>query len=183
MSKRLVNIIKNGTSYILGDITAAEVDGKVTALKNELEPQITANTENIETVSAATTANTQNIITISGNVETISGKVETLSAKKLFKIVESLPTEDIDENIIYVVPSTTVGEQNIYVEYIYANGAWEKVGEHKLDTDLSNYYNKGEVDGLLSELDKAIPYTQAQYDALATKDPHTLYLIYTETTD
>lgn len=39
---------------------------------------------------------------------------------------------------------------------------------------LSNYYTKSESDALYA---KVVTLTQAQYDALATKDPKTLYII------
>lgn len=41
-------------------------------------------------------------------------------------IVQQLPTEDIDENTLYMVLSSN-GEY--YEEYMYINGAWDKVGE------------------------------------------------------
>lgn len=57
----------------------------------------------------------------------------------LYKVVESLPTTGIDANKIYLVLSGTSGTQNKYTEYIYANNAWEKIGEYKADVDLTPY--------------------------------------------
>ena len=44
----------------------------------------------------------------------------------LYKVVTTLPTEDIDTNKIYLVLSTESEEANVYTEYVYVNNAWEK---------------------------------------------------------
>lgn len=86
-------------------------------------------------------------------------------------IVETLPTEDIDENAIYMVPNGSSQEGNIYDEYMYINSAWEKIGSTK--TDLSDYYTKEQTDGLLddkansSELKKVA--TSGSYNDLDNK--------------
>ncbi len=72
----------------------------------------------------------------------IDNKLESFD---LFVIVSSLPTENIDENKIYVINSNSTGEENIYSEYIYVNNNWEKIGEFKSDVDLSNYCTKDEL--------------------------------------
>jgi hypothetical protein len=56
----------------------------------------------------------------------------------LFIVVTSLPTTGVS-NKIYLLPSTTTGEENIYIEYLYVNNVWEKIGEYKASTDLSEY--------------------------------------------
>lgn len=56
----------------------------------------------------------------------------------LFIVVTSLPTTGVS-NKIYLLPSTTTGEENIYIEYLYVNNVWEKIGEYKASTDLSGY--------------------------------------------
>ena len=57
--------------------------------------------------------------------------------------VDVLPTENIRENVIYLVPNGSSGE-NYYDECMYINGKWEIIGNTKID--LSNYYTKDEVD-------------------------------------
>ena len=69
-------------------------------------------------------------------VDDIVSTISTLS----FQVVATLPTEDIKTNVIYLVPSTTSSEQNVYDEYIYINNAWEKIGSTAID--LSNYLAK-----------------------------------------
>ncbi len=57
-----------------------------------------------------------------------------------FQVVDVLPTENISTSTIYLVPSTTPGEENIYDEYIYVNGDWEHIGSTSVD--LSDYVTK-----------------------------------------
>lgn len=62
-------------------------------------------------------------------------------------VVQQLPTEDISTTTIYLVPSNSEAG-DLYKEYIYVNNAWELLGIQK--TDLTDYYNKSEVNELLS---------------------------------
>ena len=59
----------------------------------------------------------------------------------LYKIVSELPTTGIETNKIYLVPSINAEdpEDNKYIEYGYIDNKWEKLGEHKATTDLSEY--------------------------------------------
>ena len=52
--------------------------------------------------------------------------------------VSELPTEDIDETAIYIVPSENPDEENLHKEYVYVNGAWEPFGDGAVKIDLSN---------------------------------------------
>ena len=67
----------------------------------------------------------------------------------------TLPTNpaDINPNKIYLIqqapaagtfPETNKG--NIYVEYLYVNSAWEKIGEYKADISLSGYLKKTDAE-------------------------------------
>ena len=48
------------------------------------------------------------------------------------KVEEARPAEG-NENTVYLIPSTDVDTDNMYVEYIYINNAWEKLGVQKFD--------------------------------------------------
>ena len=48
------------------------------------------------------------------------------------EVVDKLPTENISETTIYLVPSTS-DDSDMYKEYIYKNGKWELLGIQKLD--------------------------------------------------
>jgi hypothetical protein len=53
--------------------------------------------------------------------------------------VQTLPTQDIDVNAIYLVPITDPQTSDNYAEYIYLNGVWEKLGETPIEIDLTDY--------------------------------------------
>ena len=65
-------------------------------------------------------------------------------AQARFAVVAQLPTEDIQTNVIYLVPKSTAQTNNDYDEYIYAlkstnpdTYGWEKIGDTEID--LSDY--------------------------------------------
>lgn len=64
----------------------------------------------------------------------------------LFKVVDQLPTTDIDVNKIYLLPNPGGQDGNTYIEYMYINGKWEVVGEYKSEMSLDNYYTKEDAD-------------------------------------
>lgn len=55
-----------------------------------------------------------------------------------FKVVAALPTENIDEHVVYLLPveSDEGTEKNYYQEFLYVNGEWELLGE-PITIDLS----------------------------------------------
>ena len=65
----------------------------------------------------------------------------------LYLPVASLPSQDIKTDKIYLVPATETAENNIYDEYLYVEGKWEKFGSVQAKADLSGYYTKTEADG------------------------------------
>ena len=52
------------------------------------------------------------------------------------KIMDSLPTEDINEHTLYLVPAADGISSNGYLEYIYINGGWECVGSTVIDFSM-----------------------------------------------
>lgn len=58
-----------------------------------------------------------------------------------FEIVETLPATG-ESGKIYLIPGGGIG-QNIYDEYIYFGGRWEKIGS--TDIDLSDYLKKEDI--------------------------------------
>lgn len=59
------------------------------------------------------------------------------------KVVDILPTSDIDTHTIYFVQKETSSEGDIYDEYLYIQNAWEHIGS--TNVDLSQYYTKTEA--------------------------------------
>lgn len=97
----------------------------------------------IELTEKATVDNSDYLIVDNSNGGTKKLQIATLlsSIDKLKKeVVQTLPTQDIDENTIYLVPKQTAGTQNVYDEYMYINNAWETIGN--TEVDLTNYQTK-----------------------------------------
>lgn len=53
--------------------------------------------------------------------------------------VATLPTENIDESAIYLVPIEGEDEQNRFTEYVYIDGKWEEIGAITVQVDHSEY--------------------------------------------
>lgn len=68
------------------------------------------------------------------------GNLDTVVAM----VVTELPTTDIKTNKIYLVKDSTT-EGDLYQEYLYIDGKWEKIGTHKYEVDLTNYAKKSEA--------------------------------------
>lgn len=78
---------------------------------------------------------------IISKIQTIVSEITTITSSRLERsVVQSLPTTDISDHTIYLVPKTNTGTRNIYDEYMYINGAWEKIGD--TEVDLTNYVQK-----------------------------------------
>ncbi len=61
-----------------------------------------------------------------------------------FTIVAELP-ETGEESVIYLLPTTENQDQNLYDEYIYTNGAWEKIGSAAVEVDLTDYVRNTDI--------------------------------------
>lgn len=61
----------------------------------------------------------------------------------LFKLVTSLPSSG-ESNKIYIVKDGS-DANDMYQEYYYTNGAWEKIGTHTVKVDLTPYAKKTEA--------------------------------------
>ena len=61
----------------------------------------------------------------------------------LFKLVTSLPSSG-ESNEIYIVKDGS-DANDVYQEYYYTNGAWEKIGTHTVKVDLTPYAKKTEA--------------------------------------
>lgn len=59
-----------------------------------------------------------------------------------FKIVNELPTEDISESAMYLVPLSPSSENNEFAEYIYANGHWEYIGSASVEVNVDDFVKK-----------------------------------------
>lgn len=107
------------------------------------------------------------------NKTEIDGKIEAITSINM-QVVAELP-ESGETNTIYLIPSTNSGDTNVKDEYIWVEDNWEIIGSTSVD--LSNYYNKSEVDTKLNEKlasttyesDKATFALKSELTNLATK--------------
>jgi len=96
------------------------------------------------------------------------GNLLALIDTEIFIVVSALPTTGV-ANKIYLAPSDDPEAIDNYVEWIWHDGKWERLGGFTLD--LSNYYTKNETTGLLNgKVDKndnitAGTHTKITYDA------------------
>lgn len=86
------------------------------------------------------------------------------------KVVQVLPVSNISPTTVYLLTGDSE-TGNLYDEYIYVDNKWELIGTQT--TDLSNYYNKTEVDNLLSakvnSSDLSTVATSGSYNDLSNK--------------
>ena len=95
-------------------------------------------------------------------------EINTLvSAIPKFKIevVTSLPSSNISEATVYLVKSGD-DSSNLYIEYIRANGAWERLGTQTVD--LTGYATEAWVNELIADYVKTADMDEAI--SAATKD-------------
>lgn len=99
-----------------------------------------------------------NIATINGQSLLNGGNISLIKTG-IFTIVTELPTNDIDKDKVYLVPSTETDNENKFSEYIYTDNGWEKLGTFTAKIDLSNYVQHTDVvtsttNGLMLASDK-----------------------------
>ena len=99
-----------------------------------------------------------NIATINGQSLLNGGNI-SLSKTGIFSIVTELPTNDINKDKIYLVPSKETNDENKFSEYIYTDNGWEKLGTITAEIDLSNCVQHTDVvtdttNGLMLASDK-----------------------------
>lgn len=82
-------------------------------------------------------------ITLEQIVNVAKANITILSVKQV-----STKEDVVDENILYLVPSSSDSE-NIYDEYLLINGSPEKLGPQKID--LSDYTTTKDVEQMISD--------------------------------
>ena len=87
-----------------------------------------------------------NIKTI--NNQSILGSGNIALDFSFYNLVTELPTSNIDSNKIYVMPSESEGDKNLYTEYMYINGAWEIIGTYAASVNLDGYATEEWVENL-----------------------------------
>lgn len=93
----------------------------------------------------------------------VNDLVDTIP-KFSIQVVSELPTSNISETTIYLVPNDGTKDGNVYTEYIYSNNNWEVLGTQAID--MENYYTKSEVDNLLANIQLSDYYTKEEIDQM-----------------
>ena len=130
------NELANGAGYQ----TASEVESTISAKGYQTSSQV----ENAITAKGYQTASD-----VQTAINNAVGGITGMS----FEIVEALPSTG-GTGVIYLVPKTTSGEENVYTEYIYINTSWEKIGDTAVD--LSAYMKTSDAVAITNpEIDAA----------------------------
>ena len=129
----------NDDIFALSQIDSGSLASKKTTL--------TAIANHINTVVQYTNAYGTQAKTTAGAINELKQLISLIPQFSI-EVVEELPTEDISDTTIYLVPAEDPEVGNYYEEYIHVNNTWELVGTTAVD--LSAYYTKLEVDGLLA---------------------------------
>ena len=162
--------VKNGYKYLLG---VGGYDGMSTdTTKYKSVQEVIAGLERHAEDSAELLAGKADLVDGKVPLEQL-GNIDT----QLFVVVDALPTEGIKENKIYLVPlsggmadeisldKAEAERQNVYVEYVYVDGAWEELGRFTPTVDLSGYATKTELDAVKGSVVAVEAMTDAEIDA------------------
>lgn len=132
-------------------------DAEVRALIPTLESGIAANAADIDLLEV----NKQDVVAFADGYDAESNKAATVktvtdAVKDItsfeFEIVNELPSTG-KKGVIYLKKHTESGV-DMYEEFIWVNNRFEKIGDTRID--LSNYYTKTEVDGLIDGVEALV---------------------------
>lgn len=149
-AERIDSLFARKTDIPEGIEAGAQVNKIETIKLNGKAVAASGKTVNLEVLVAADLA----------NYYTSAQMDQKLSAIPKFAIavVDSLPTSDISTTTVYLMSSGSEN-QNLYTEYIYVNGKWEKLGEQKVD--LTDYVTKANaITGAAKKSAKVITFTR-----------------------
>ncbi|MCM1218203.1 MAG: hypothetical protein NC548_27270 [Lachnospiraceae bacterium] len=148
---------------------AAARAGAISTVTEKVEANATGISNEATARQAAIAEATQSLQnSIAQDLQSYYTKTETdqmVSAIPKFKIepVETLPTDNISDSTVYLLKS---GEEadNLYTEYIYVNGQWEKLGEQKVDLTgylttadaATTYATKNELNQAIGDINAAL---------------------------
>ena len=128
MANKYTRLDDNGLLFLLQQIKA-KIDAMIDAMTVTIDSTITADSTN---ANAAGSKAVYDFVTKA--IADISGFHA--------EIVSELP-ETGKTNILYLVAKTEAASGDGYDEYLYINGAWERVGS--TDIDLSGYVQASEM--------------------------------------
>ena len=128
---------------------SATIAANKTSASNDLEYAITRARGDFDSSIAAVENAKQDKFEVGVGLSLVDGVLSTTIDTTLFRIVDELPVENIEDNKIYLVSTHNATTGDVYTEHIHTNGGWEKLGEFKATTDLTGYYTKDQVDNIV----------------------------------
>lgn len=153
----------------------------------ELENSIKTATDDISELKTKDTSIESEITDLKAKDSELESAISSIP-KFAISVVNVLPTTDISDTTVYLVKTSETETGNLYTEYIHVKDTWEQLGTQKLD--LSNYYQKNEVDTLVSDNVKALNSKDTELSnliatKLSTDDANSTYATITslENTD
>lgn len=88
-----------------------------------------------------------------------------LTNLSIYRVVDNLPTNDIEENKLYLTPNNDGGSEDNFDIYLFVDDGWEKLDSVSLD--LSDYVTVDVFeDGLNGKVDNGRVYSKSEVDAL-----------------
>lgn len=113
----------------------------------------TANAAGVTKLYSGTGTNVDGTMTqnaINNEINTLNTKIEAVGSFHV-SVVSTLPEEG-ESSVIYFVPEENTSDNQHYIEYIWMDdaGYFESIGVS--NTDLTNYYNKSEIDTKISNI-------------------------------
>ena len=113
-----------------------------TALATKADKSTTYNKTEVDSKISTINQTKQDKLTAGSGIKIENNIISSTLDVQLYKIVDSLPSQDIESGKIYLVLSETTTESNKYTEYVYVNGEWEIIGSYTANVDLSGYLTK-----------------------------------------
>lgn len=123
-----------GDNYLQGEIDAEKAarESADTSLQAQISSEVTTRTAEDkkldDKIAAETSARTLADNNLQSQVTGLKTKFESFVPGLTYKVVTSLPTSGILSDVIYLVPTATQEEHQIYDEYLYINSKWELLG-------------------------------------------------------
>lgn len=113
-----------------------------TALATKADKSTTYNKTEVDSKVSTINQTKQDKLTAGSGIKIENNTISSTLDVQLYKIVDPLPTQDIEPGKIYLVLSETSTESNKYTEYVYVNNEWEIIGSYTANVDLSGYLTK-----------------------------------------
>ena len=152
VQNKVVNSALSGKANSSHEHTTGEV--KDTSAYNNIGSNVNATQKTINSGINTALGNKANSNDVYSKSETYTQSEVTtaisnaISNLQIFEVVNSLPTSNIKTNILYLIVNNENIANNSYDIYIRVNNQWEQLDS--LEFDISNFYDKDEIDTFLS---------------------------------